>query len=75
MNLLDSRPKLGAAERAGKMNKPIRLLLVDDHPVVRKGLRFYLAPHPNFEIAGEASNSTEAVRKPGTVAGHHSNGH
>ena len=45
------------------MNKPIRLLLVDDHPVVRKGLRFCLAPHPNFEIAGEASDGAEAVRK------------
>jgi two-component system, NarL family, nitrate/nitrite response regulator NarL len=43
--------------------KPIRLLLVDDHPVVRQGLRFCLKPQPNMEIAGEASDGYEAVRK------------
>jgi two-component system nitrate/nitrite response regulator NarL len=63
MNLLDSRRNLGAAESACKMNKPIRLLLVDDHPVVRMGLGFCLAPHPNLEIAGEASDGNEAIRK------------
>ena len=63
MNLLDSRRNFGEAKPAGKRNKPIRLLLVDDHPIVRKGLRFCLAPHPNMTIAGEASNGAEAVRK------------
>ena len=40
---------------------PIRLLLVDDHVVVRQGLRMVLGLEPDFEIVGEASNGSEAV--------------
>lgn len=40
---------------------PIRLLLVDDHVVVRQGLRMVLGLEPDFEIVGEASNGAEAV--------------
>lgn len=43
------------------MNK-IRLLLVDDHPVVRDGLRGMFAGDPGCEVVGEASNGLEAVR-------------
>ncbi|NOX62693.1 MAG: response regulator transcription factor [Chloroflexi bacterium] len=39
----------------------IRLLIVDDHPVVRAGIRGMLAGQPDFEVAGEASNGEEAV--------------
>ena len=38
----------------------IRLLLVDDHPLVRDGLRARLEVVPGFEVAGEASNAEEA---------------
>ena len=41
----------------------IRLLLVDDHEVVRVGLRALLSRHPDFEIVDEASSGQEAVRK------------
>jgi DNA-binding NarL/FixJ family response regulator len=41
----------------------IRLLLVDDHEVVRVGLRTLLARHPDFEVIGEASSGQEAIRK------------
>ncbi len=41
----------------------IRLLLVDDHEVVRVGLRALLSRHPDFEIIDEASSGQEAVRK------------
>ncbi len=40
----------------------IRILLADDHGVVRKGLRFLLEQHPQMEIVGEASDGREAVR-------------
>ncbi|HEX3491736.1 MAG TPA: response regulator transcription factor [Streptosporangiaceae bacterium] len=39
----------------------IRVVVVDDHPVVRAGLRGMLAPHPDIEVAGEASSADEAV--------------
>ena len=44
------------------MPHPIRLLIVDDHNVVRRGLRAYLEDEPDLEIAGEAANGVEAVR-------------
>ena len=43
------------------MNKPLRLLLVDDHAVVREGLRSLLTSDPRFEIVGEASEGEGAV--------------
>ena len=41
---------------------PIRLLITDDHDVVRQGLRFYLRRDPEIEIVGEAADGQEAVR-------------
>ena len=39
----------------------IRLLIVDDHEVVREGLRSLLARHDDLEIVGEAGSSAEAI--------------
>ncbi|MEU7059911.1 response regulator transcription factor [Streptomyces sp. NPDC046197] len=39
------------------------LLIVDDHPVVRDGLRGMLQSAPGFTVLGEASNGVEAVEK------------
>jgi len=39
----------------------IRVLLADDHPVVRAGLRGMLAAEPGIEVAGEAASGPEAV--------------
>jgi CheY-like chemotaxis protein len=55
-----------AAERspddpAGTDKPPIRVLLVDDYEVVRRGLRGFLELLPEIEIVGEASNGREAV--------------
>ena len=43
------------------MKQPIRILIADDHTVVRRGLRSILQLEKDFHIAGEASNGTEAV--------------
>ncbi|MFG2017035.1 response regulator [Actinomadura geliboluensis] len=40
---------------------PIRILLVDDHPVVRSGIRAMLADQPDFELVGEAATGEEGV--------------
>lgn len=39
----------------------IRILVVDDHGVVRQGLRMYLALDPELEVVGEAANGAEAL--------------
>jgi DNA-binding NarL/FixJ family response regulator len=41
--------------------KCIRVLLVDDHFLVRQGLRKYLSHHLDIELVGEATNGEEAV--------------
>ena len=40
----------------------IRVLLVDDHAMVRQGLRSILGTYPDFEVVGEACNGEEALR-------------
>jgi DNA-binding NarL/FixJ family response regulator len=42
--------------------KRIRVLLVDDHKLLRKGLRMMLVSNPSFEVVGEAANSAEALQ-------------
>jgi two-component system, NarL family, response regulator NreC len=41
---------------------PIRILIVDDHAVVRAGLRMLLSADPELEIAGEAGDGAQALR-------------
>jgi DNA-binding NarL/FixJ family response regulator len=45
------------------MTEAIRVLLVDDHPLVRGGLRALLAPEAEISVVGEATNGSEAISR------------
>ncbi|MDX2649293.1 response regulator [Streptomyces sp. NPDC001902] len=47
---------------------PIRVLLVDDHQVVRRGLRTFLEVQPDIEVVGEAGDGEEGVQRAGELA-------
>ena len=50
------------------MNRPIRVLLADDHAVVRKGIREFLEEDPEITVVAEAGDGGEACR---LVGEHH----
>ena len=45
------------------MRETIRVLIADDHPLVREGLRGLIAAEPDMELVGEAANGAEAIEK------------
>jgi len=47
--------------------KPIRIMLVDDHDMVRRGLAVFLQAFPDMELVGEAADGSEAVAMCGEV--------
>ncbi|HLX69318.1 MAG TPA: response regulator transcription factor [Verrucomicrobiae bacterium] len=76
VTVLDGLPSIAAPEElkragggrddrspSGKPSETIRILLVDDHPVVRKGLGTCLSSHPGLQVVGEAGDGLEALRK------------
>lgn len=48
--------------------EPISVLLVDDHPVVRQGLRSMLETDPHLKIVGEAENGEDGLNKVGVLS-------
>jgi two-component system response regulator NreC len=51
------------AEEANKMTEKIRVLVTEDHVIVREGLRAILDSQPDIQVVGEATNGIEAVQK------------
>lgn len=45
----------------------VRILIADDHSVVRQGLRMFLALDPEFEVVGEAATGEEAIQLAGEL--------
>jgi DNA-binding NarL/FixJ family response regulator len=48
---------------ATRPGAPIRILTVDDHPMLREGIAAVLGSQPDMQIVGEASNGVEAVER------------
>ena len=49
------------------MSNTIRVMLVDDHAVVRSGLTAFLSANPDLELVGEAENGQQAVQRAGLL--------
>jgi len=47
----------------GSIDKGIRILVADDHPVVRYGLVGHLSAQPDFDVVGEAESSADCLEK------------
>ena len=53
--------KKNAVDPPGKA--PIRVLVVDDHAIIRKGIRAMLEIVPDFELVGESANGADAIKQ------------
>lgn len=49
------------------MTTPISIIIVDDHEVVRNGIRAYLETLPEFQVVGEAASGEEAIKLVGDL--------
>ena len=56
-----TQPAVDLSEAGALM--PIRILIVDDHAVVRQGLRMFLALDPELAVVGEAGDGAEAIEQ------------
>ena len=54
---------------AGPQADAIRIVVADDHAVVREGVRRVLADEPDFSVVGEASSGQEVLRVKRELAG------
>src|SRR5215210_5990822 len=62
--LLTDQPTAGPLTPVGGLSvEPIRVLVVDDHALFRRGLQMVLMQEPDIEVVGEASDGAEAVAK------------
>jgi DNA-binding NarL/FixJ family response regulator len=55
-------PTVKASRKSDVPQHKARLMLVDDHPIVRHGLAQMIAREPDMEVCGEASNAGEALQ-------------
>src|SRR3712207_147262 len=64
MGTMNSEPSTGAGKRSssGHGEVPARLLIADDHDLVREGLRAVLSGEEDLEVVGEARDGHEALR-------------
>jgi two-component system NarL family response regulator len=60
MHAVSETPANGG-ERPPGAGEAIRVLVVDDHALFRRGLEMVLAQEPDIDVVGEASDGTEAI--------------
>src|SRR5512146_1490877 len=61
-------PRSNLVDRQDRQHEDsLRVLIVDDHPIFRDGIRALLASVPDFEIAGEAATGDEAIAEAATL--------
>lgn len=58
-----SPPQPPAGARTGPTPRPIRVFLLDDHEIVRRGLRELLSLEPDVEVVGESGSAEAAIRR------------
>ncbi|GGJ77834.1 DNA-binding response regulator [Streptomyces camponoticapitis] len=51
-----------SADGSPAATAPVRVVLVDDQPLIRSGLRVLIADHPDLDVVGEAGTGAQAVR-------------
>jgi DNA-binding NarL/FixJ family response regulator len=52
-----------ADARTKNFGRKVRILIADDHPVIRRVVRSTLQRHPHFEVCGEVENGLEAIEE------------
>jgi DNA-binding NarL/FixJ family response regulator len=61
------RPVSGSVPRQAAADDPIRVLIVDDHALFRRGLQMVLQEEPGIEVVGEGGDGHEAVEMAGDL--------
>jgi DNA-binding NarL/FixJ family response regulator len=51
------------AKKADQLGEPVRVLIVDDHALFRRGLQMVLEGEPDIDVVGEASDGQEAIER------------
>jgi DNA-binding NarL/FixJ family response regulator len=49
------------ATTVSQLDRRVRILIADDHPIIRRVVRSTLQQHPHFDVCGEAVNGAEAI--------------
>jgi DNA-binding NarL/FixJ family response regulator len=62
-NSATSQPDIFQYSHELRTSMAVRILIVDDHPVVRHGLKSLLGDQPGWEVIGEAADGAEALDK------------
>jgi DNA-binding NarL/FixJ family response regulator len=52
-----------ASTGVARLGRRVRVLIADDHPVIRKAVRSTLQVHPEIEVCGEATDGAEAIEE------------